>query len=99
MIAPAHPRGYEPDGLGRRSSAGTSPPAPVIEGGGHGPNQLSRAPSSVTTEPDSAAPSGEQQSATSQACSASPPSRWSGTVRAAARQTASGYLRIDAVSK
>ena len=60
-------------GLGPRSSVGHLPAVAGSAGGGHGPNQLSRAPSSVTTEPESAAPSGEQQSATSQACSASRP--------------------------
>ena len=35
----------------RRSSLGTSPEASASPGGGHGPNQLSRAPSSVTVEP------------------------------------------------
>ena len=62
----------------RRSSVGTSPSSSTSDGGGHGPNQLSRAPSSVITEPDSARPSGEAASATSQACSCSRPSRCSG---------------------
>ena len=76
-----------------------SPASSSSDGGGQGPNQLSRAPSSVMTEPESARPSGDAASATSQACSSSRPRRWSGTVRAAARQTGSGYLRSDAVSK
>src|SRR5215213_9987858 len=42
--------------LGRRASAGIPPPSSARAAGGHGPNQLSRAPSSVTTEPESAAP-------------------------------------------
>src|SRR5688572_1606822 len=99
MIAARGSGGYDPGGLGPRASTGTSPPSAVRLSGGHGPNQLSRPPSSVTTDPESAAPSGEQQSATSHACSDSRPNRCSGTVRAAARQTGSGYLRSDAVSK
>ena len=46
-------------GRGRRSSVGTVPSSSVSDGGGQGPNQLSRAPSRVITEPDSARPSGE----------------------------------------
>ena len=37
--------------LARRSSVGTSPSSSTSDGGGQGPNQLSRAPSSVITEP------------------------------------------------
>ena len=85
--------------MGPRASVGTSPPSPASVGGGHGPNQLSRAPSSVTTEPESAARAAMQQSATSQACSRLAAEARSGTVRAAARQTGSGYLRSEAVSK
>jgi hypothetical protein len=59
----------------RRSSTGTSPASSVSPGGGHGPNQLSRAPSSVTVEPLKAAPRGEASSATSHACSATVPVR------------------------
>ena len=53
----------------------------------------------MITEPDSARPSGEAASATSHAYSSSRPRRWSGTVRAAAFHTGSGYLRSDSVSK
>src|SRR6202020_2399593 len=46
-----------------RSSTGPPPPSPASPGGGHGPNQLSRAPSSVTVEPLNVLPSGEASSA------------------------------------
>jgi hypothetical protein len=59
----------------RRSSTGTSPSSPTSPGGGQGPNQLSRAPSSVIVEPLNATPNGEASSATSQACSSGLPSR------------------------
>jgi hypothetical protein len=59
----------------RRSSTGTSPDSSARPGGGHGPIQLSRAPSSVTVEPLKARPRGEASSATSQACSAASPRR------------------------
>src|SRR5215203_5250109 len=98
MIAAAEARDYEPGGFGPRASVGISPASPPSVSGGQGPNQLSRAPSSVTTEPESAAPSGEQQRATSQACSSSRPRRWRGIVAALLRQTTSGYLRSEAVS-
>ena len=58
-----------------------------------------RAPSSVTTEPLSARPSGDAISATSQACSSGRPSRPSGTERAAPARTGAGYFWIASVSK
>jgi hypothetical protein len=59
----------------RRSSTGTAPSSSTSPGGGQGPNQLSRAPSSVTVDPLKAFPSGEASRATSQACSATSPVR------------------------
>src|SRR5204863_2167525 len=43
----------------RRSSASGSADSPVAPGGGHGPNQLSRAPSMVITQPERKSPAGE----------------------------------------
>ena len=44
--------GTSAHGFGLRSSASGLPLSPVIPAGGHAPNQLSRAPSSVSTVPD-----------------------------------------------
>src|ERR1700760_2259494 len=88
---------YSPAGA-FRSSTGTSPPSSTNPGGGQGPNQLSRAPSSVTVDPLNAPPSGEARSATSQACSPGIPSRCTGTERDIPARTAAGYLTITSVS-
>lgn len=53
------PRGARPVYLGRRSSAGGSPEPPVISPGGQGPNQLSRPPSTVITDPETKSPASE----------------------------------------
>ena len=86
LARPASQTGLDP----RRSSVGTSPVSPVSPGGGHGPNQLSRAPSSVIVDPFSAFPSGEHSSATSHACSRGSPNRCIGTERAMPARTVSG---------
>src|SRR4051794_23703435 len=85
--------------FGRRSSVGTMPASSTSAAGGHGPYQLSRAPSSVTTDPLSRRPSGEASRAISQACSSGRPSRPRGTDRAAPCRTTSGYFWIASVSK
>ena len=45
--------------FGLRSSGTTEPDSPAIAAGGHGPIQLSRAPSTVITEPEVKSPAGE----------------------------------------
>src|ERR1019366_2854213 len=82
----------------RRSSTGTSPASSTSPAGGHGPNQLSGAPSSVTTEPLKALPNGDASSVTSHACSLTFPRRCTGTERDIPARTAAGYLTITSVS-
>ena len=60
--------------------------------GGQLPNQLSRAPSTVITQPEKKSPAGEARYAISQAISSSVPSRPSGTVPATLSTIAFGYL-------
>src|SRR5579862_8182717 len=98
MVASATYDGADGRPPALRASVGTWP-SRVRSAGGHGPVQLSSAPSSVTTEPEKAAPSGDARSAINHPYSSTVPSRCTGTDVAALSHSSAGYLRSDSVAK